>query len=94
MKPEEIIQTVILLLILAFAASCTAGKQYAEKLFSKSSPSVLKDSSQVHFIESDSATADKAEVKIVKNFRDSVITARQVIQPGPQGIRQKKQRDN
>jgi hypothetical protein len=93
MKPEGIIQTVILLLILAFAASCTAGKQYAEKLFSKNSPQVLKDSSQVHFLESDSTT-DKAEVKIVKNFRDSVITARQVIQPEPQGIRQKKQRDN
>lgn len=94
MKPEGIIQAVILLLILAIAASCTAGKQYAGKLFSNRSLPSSKDSTRIVFIESDSTLAGKAEVKVVTNFRDSIITARQVIQPETKGIRQKKQRDN
>lgn len=94
MKPEGIIQAVILLLILAIAASCTAGKQYAGKLFGNRSLPSSKDSTRIVFIESDSTIAGKAEVKVVTNFRDSIITARQVIQPETKGIRQKKQRDN
>jgi hypothetical protein len=53
MKTASIIQAVIILLIVASAASCATGKEYADRVFAKKTTPV-KDSVKIRFIEEDS----------------------------------------
>ncbi|MBK6990720.1 MAG: hypothetical protein IPH34_02350 [Chitinophagaceae bacterium] len=60
MQTAKIVQTVVLLIIVAMAASCTATKEYTGKLF-PGSQSAVKDSQAValRFLELDKVEEDK-----------------------------------
>ena len=60
MQTAKIVQTVVLLIIVAIAASCTATKEYTSKLFSGSQAAV-KDSQAMalRFLELDKVEEDK-----------------------------------
>jgi uncharacterized lipoprotein len=53
LKISAIIQTVIIMLIVAAAASCSTGKEYANKVFGTKTVKA-KDSAAVRFLETDS----------------------------------------
>ena len=76
MQIARIVQAVILMLVVALAASCATGNQYVSKLFSPR-PVIVKDSQQlVRFLELDSLNADKegwVKTDIVK--KDTTIIA-------------------
>jgi len=61
MQTARIVQAVVLMMIVALAASCAASKQYTSKLFAPRIP-VIKDSQTLalRFLEADSADMDKA----------------------------------
>jgi hypothetical protein len=53
LKISAIIQTVIIMLIVAAAASCSTGKEYANRVFGAKTVKA-KDSATIHFLETDS----------------------------------------
>lgn len=61
MQTTRIVQAVVLMMIVAMAASCAASKEYSSKLFAPRVP-VVKDSQAIalRFLELDNADADKA----------------------------------
>lgn len=63
MQTVRLLQTVVLMLVIAMAASCAASKEYSSKLFApRNAPEKTADSNTValRFLDIDTAEADKA----------------------------------
>ncbi len=82
MQTSKIIQAVILMLVLAMAASCAAGRQYSSRVFAPKQPAVKDSQHQaVRFLnfgeEEDSLDLTKPVLVIEKEpvKKDSVSTA-------------------
>jgi spore germination protein GerM len=103
MKANGIVQAVIILLLLAFAASCEVTREYSNRVF-KSQRSEKENKSSVKFMESDSVSASINKEMVAKEkyeVRDSVKTSEVVKEPSVEtkplstgGIRTKKIRQN
>jgi hypothetical protein len=71
MKATGIVQAVIILLLLAFAASCEVSREYSNRVF-KSQPAVKEKKPAVRFMESDSVTASVVKGKTVYDEKESI----------------------
>jgi hypothetical protein len=70
MKASGLIQVVIILLLLAFAASCEVGQEYTRRVF-RSAPPNKKDSSSIRFIQADSS--DEIVTLVKKELPEKII---------------------
>lgn len=90
MKFASIIQAVIILLVMATAASCATGKEYADRVFTKR-PATIKDSTQIRFLEKDSIsfTDDGSYITVQKETQSSDTAAASAPTPAPEVITRK-----
>jgi hypothetical protein len=74
LKISAIIQTVIIMLIVAAAASCSTGKEYANRVFGNKTAHV-KDSVAVRFLETDSTDEYENGNVYIKNEKTKADTS-------------------
>jgi hypothetical protein len=85
MQTNKIIQAVILMLILAMAASCAMGKQYSSKVFGpRTSPSKEPVEAKVRFLGADEAPDSTGSLTLTKpvTTSDSAVVVIPVIKTG------------
>ena len=101
MKAGTIVQAVVLMLLLASAASCEVSKEYTRKLF-KPAETKKTDSVYVRFLQKDTATAkvdiiekENTEKDQEKNYSNILASTEEkvpVVIPKSNSVRTKRQR--
>lgn len=101
MKATGLVQAVIILLLLALAASCEVAREYNNRVF-KSQPPTKEKKPSIRFMESDSTTASldkefvvKGKSEVTDTLKTKAVIKEPVIETRPQntaGTRSKKVR--